>query len=78
MAIYVYTPEQNLKTRENITKTGQTPNPAMLQTLLIWAVFSASLLPPSSQRCFKANESQCRDVDFTFLWWTGDRLRSAK
>ncbi|KAK3552995.1 hypothetical protein QTP86_030291, partial [Hemibagrus guttatus] len=46
-------------------ETGQTPNPAMLQTLLIWAIFSASLLPPSSQRCFKANESQCRDVDFT-------------
>ncbi|KAG7334624.1 hypothetical protein KOW79_001220 [Hemibagrus wyckioides] len=36
----------------------------MLQTLLIWAVFAASLLPPSSQRCFKANESQCQDVDF--------------
>ncbi|KAK3520655.1 hypothetical protein QTP70_029780 [Hemibagrus guttatus] len=33
--------------------------------LFIWAVFAASLLPPSSQRCFKANESQCRDVDFT-------------
>ncbi|KAG7334625.1 hypothetical protein KOW79_001221 [Hemibagrus wyckioides] len=32
--------------------------------LFIWAVFAASLLPPSSQRCFKANESQCQDVDF--------------
>ncbi|KAG7334621.1 hypothetical protein KOW79_001217 [Hemibagrus wyckioides] len=36
----------------------------MLQTLLIWAVFAASLFPPSSQRCFKASESQCQDVDF--------------
>ncbi|KAK2829761.1 hypothetical protein Q7C36_017751 [Tachysurus vachellii] len=37
----------------------------MLKTLLIWAVFAASLPPPSTQSCFNANESQCRDVDFT-------------
>ncbi|XP_047657212.1 perforin-1-like isoform X2 [Tachysurus fulvidraco] len=37
----------------------------MLKTLLIWAVFAASLPPPSTQSCFKASESQCRDVDFT-------------
>ncbi|GAA6088306.1 perforin-1-like isoform X1 [Tachysurus ichikawai] len=37
----------------------------MLKTLLIWAVFAASLPPPSTQSCFNASESQCRDVDFT-------------
>ncbi|KAF4093136.1 hypothetical protein AMELA_G00029680 [Ameiurus melas] len=37
----------------------------MLQTLLIWAVFATTLPPPTSQRCFKANESQCANVDFT-------------
>ncbi|XP_034165658.2 perforin-1-like [Pangasianodon hypophthalmus] len=36
----------------------------MLQTLLIWAVFANFLPPPTSQTCFKANESQCRHVDF--------------
>ncbi|XP_034165611.2 perforin-1-like [Pangasianodon hypophthalmus] len=36
----------------------------MLQTLLIWAVFANFLPPPTSQTCFKANESQCRNVDF--------------
>ncbi|GAA6088307.1 perforin-1-like [Tachysurus ichikawai] len=37
----------------------------MLKSLLIWAVFAASLPPPSTQSCFNASESQCRDVDFT-------------
>ncbi|XP_047657208.1 perforin-1-like isoform X4 [Tachysurus fulvidraco] len=37
----------------------------MLKTLLIWAIVAASLPPPSTQSCFKASESQCRDVDFT-------------
>ncbi|KAF4093132.1 hypothetical protein AMELA_G00029630 [Ameiurus melas] len=32
--------------------------------LLIWAVFAATLPPPTCQSCFKANESQCRNVDF--------------
>ncbi|MCI4384743.1 hypothetical protein PGIGA_G00042100 [Pangasianodon gigas] len=36
----------------------------MLQTLLIWAVVANFLPPPTSQTCFKANESQCRNVDF--------------
>ncbi|XP_053095039.1 perforin-1-like [Pangasianodon hypophthalmus] len=36
----------------------------MLQTLLIWAVFANLLPPPTSQTCFKAKESQCRNVDF--------------
>ncbi|XP_017351520.1 perforin-1 isoform X2 [Ictalurus punctatus] len=37
----------------------------MLQTLLIWAVFATTLPPPTCQRCFKANESQCDNADFT-------------
>ncbi|XP_026772226.3 perforin-1 [Pangasianodon hypophthalmus] len=36
----------------------------MLQALLIWAMFAATLPPPTRQSCFKANESQCHDVDF--------------
>ncbi|MCJ8738970.1 hypothetical protein PDJAM_G00041680 [Pangasius djambal] len=32
--------------------------------LLIWSVLAAALPPPTSQSCFKANESQCRNVDF--------------
>ncbi|XP_053474703.1 perforin-1-like isoform X1 [Ictalurus furcatus] len=46
------------------TGTGPTTNPAMLQALLIWAVFATSLPPPTSQSCFKAKETQCRNVDF--------------
>ncbi|KAF4093133.1 hypothetical protein AMELA_G00029640 [Ameiurus melas] len=37
----------------------------MLQTLLIWAVFATTLPPPTNQHCFKANEFQCANVDFT-------------
>ncbi|XP_060758683.1 perforin-1-like [Neoarius graeffei] len=36
----------------------------MLHTLLILAVFATNLPPPTSQSCFKATESQCRNVDF--------------
>ncbi|KAM9457183.1 perforin-1-like isoform 1-T2 [Clarias gariepinus] len=36
----------------------------MLQTLLICAIFAANLPPPTSQGCFKANESQCDNADF--------------
>ncbi|XP_060758252.1 perforin-1-like isoform X2 [Neoarius graeffei] len=36
----------------------------MLQTLLIWAMFATNLPPPTRQGCFKASETQCRNVDF--------------
>ncbi|XP_053474757.1 perforin-1-like [Ictalurus furcatus] len=32
--------------------------------LLIWVVFAGTLPPPTSQSCFKANESQCDNADF--------------
>ncbi|KAB5553580.1 hypothetical protein PHYPO_G00040230 [Pangasianodon hypophthalmus] len=32
--------------------------------LVIWAMLAAALPPPTSQTCFKANLSQCRNVDF--------------
>ncbi|XP_026772229.3 perforin-1-like [Pangasianodon hypophthalmus] len=36
----------------------------MLQTLLIWAIVANFFPPTTSQTCFKANESQCGNVDF--------------
>ncbi|XP_060758264.1 perforin-1-like [Neoarius graeffei] len=36
----------------------------MLQTLLIWAMFATNLPSPTRQSCFKANETQCHNVDF--------------
>ncbi|XP_053370594.1 perforin-1-like [Clarias gariepinus] len=41
------------------------PCPAMLHRLhLILVVLASFLPPPTSQQCFKANESQCAKVDF--------------
>ncbi|KAF5894978.1 perforin-1-like, partial [Clarias magur] len=33
--------------------------------LLMWVVFATFLSPTTSQGCFRANESQCANVDFT-------------